>query len=124
MPFVAARRCAPTNAIGIFPAELLRPVANALVADINAAGSEHFLDHPQAERKSEIEPNRVRNHLGGKAMPAIERITNLFHAPPLPANRPCLVKLAVPPNWHAAFIMAEGDAVPESALYLVVQITA
>jgi CRP-like cAMP-binding protein len=29
-------------------------------------------------------------------MPAIERITSLFHAPPLPANRPCVVKLAVP----------------------------
>jgi hypothetical protein len=29
-------------------------------------------------------------------MPTIERITSLFHAPPLPANRPCLVKLAVP----------------------------
>jgi hypothetical protein len=57
-------------------------------------GSEHFLDHPQAERKSEIEPNRVRDHLGGKAMPAIERIASLFQAPPLPANRPCLVKLA------------------------------
>src|SRR5450759_2509268 len=24
-----------------------------------------------------------RNHLGGKAMPAIERITSLFHAPPM-----------------------------------------
>jgi len=96
MPFAAARRCAPTNAIGEFPTEFLRPVANAFVADVNAMGGEHFLDHAQAERKSEIEPNRVRNHLGGKAMPAIERITSLFHAPPLPANRPCLVKLAVP----------------------------
>ena len=27
------------------------------------------------------------------------------------------------PNWHAAFIMAEGDAVPEAALNFVDQLT-
>ncbi len=27
------------------------------------------------------------------------------------------------PNWHAAFIMAEGDAVPETALQLVDRMT-
>jgi hypothetical protein len=61
------------------------------VADTNAAGSEHFLDHPQAERKSEIEPNRVRNHLGGKAMPAIERIT-IFPQVPIRLLGSCLLR--------------------------------
>jgi hypothetical protein len=31
-----------------------------------------------------------------EAFSPIERITSLFHAPPMPANRPWLVKLAVP----------------------------
>jgi hypothetical protein len=46
MPFVSASRRPPTNAIGIFPAEFLRPMTNTLVADVNAAVGEHFLYHP------------------------------------------------------------------------------
>src|SRR5471032_1337914 len=37
MPFVSASRRPPTNAIGIFPAEFLRPMTNTLVADVNVA---------------------------------------------------------------------------------------
>ena len=48
MPLVAASRGASPNAIGIFPAEFLRPMPNTLMADVNAAGGEHFLNHAQA----------------------------------------------------------------------------
>jgi hypothetical protein len=96
VPLVAASRCAPANAIGILPAEFLGPMTNTFVANVNAAGGEHFLDHPQAERKSKIEPNCVRNHIGWEAMSAVEGITRMFHDPPLSTNRPRLVKLAVP----------------------------
>jgi hypothetical protein len=34
------------------------PVASTLVADVNAAGGERFLDHPQPQGKPEIERNR------------------------------------------------------------------
>jgi hypothetical protein len=96
VPLVAASRCPPANAIGILPAEFLRPMTNTFVANVNAAGGEHFLDHPQAERKSKIEPNCMRNLIGWEAMSAVEGITRMFHDPPLSANRPRLVKLAVP----------------------------
>jgi hypothetical protein len=68
-------------------------VVNAFVADVNATGGEHFLDHAQAERKSEIEPNRIRDHLRRKTMATIEGVTRLVHnrpmydlAPPVPTS--------------------------------------
>ena len=45
-------------------AELPDPLAHGLVADKDAAGGQHLLDHPQAERKAEIQPDRVADHLG------------------------------------------------------------
>jgi hypothetical protein len=43
-----------------------------------AAGHQHVLDHAQAKREAEVEPNRMRDDLGRKAMAAIERITGNF----------------------------------------------
>ncbi|OHZ43573.1 hypothetical protein BBL07_03075 [Agrobacterium vitis] len=57
------------------PAELLRPEPHGLVRDDEATGSQHILDHPQAQRKPEIEPNGMGNHLGCKSMETIKRIT-------------------------------------------------
>jgi hypothetical protein len=39
--------------------------------DNDPTGSQHVLDHPQAERKAEIKPHRVGNNFSGKAMAAI-----------------------------------------------------
>src|SRR5580692_380804 len=110
VPLVAASRCAPANAIGILPAEFLGPMTNTFVANVNAAGGEHFLDHPQAERKSKIEPNCVRNHIGWEAMSAVEGITRMFHDPPLSTNRPRLVKLAVPSALVDAGLIVRRDS--------------
>src|SRR4051794_30364378 len=54
----------------ILMAELERRLPYGLVADDDAAGGQHLLDHAQAERKSEIQPNRVADDLGRKAVAA------------------------------------------------------
>jgi hypothetical protein len=86
MPFVAANGSTATNAIWVFPTEFLSPMANGFVTDCNAPRCQHFFDHPQAQRKPEIEPNRVANDFGWEAMTTIERITDLFHAPKFAAQ--------------------------------------
>jgi hypothetical protein len=47
------------------------------VADLDAAGGEHLLDHPKAQRKAEIEPDRQTDHLSGEAVAGIQRMTGL-----------------------------------------------
>lgn len=51
------------------------------MADDDAAHSEHFLDHLQAQRKTEIVRDCATDDLGWKTMAAIERISGLFHVP-------------------------------------------
>jgi hypothetical protein len=51
----------------------------ALMADDDAPGRQQIFDHPQAQRKSEIQPVRVANDLGGKPVTAIGAIPNLTH---------------------------------------------
>jgi hypothetical protein len=63
------------------PAEFLRPCPYRLMGDDDAAGRQHVLDHAQAERKAKVQPHRVRDDLGGKAVTTIKRITGkLGHA--------------------------------------------
>ena len=101
MPFVTANWSTATNAIGVFPTEFLSPLADGFVADCNAPRCKHFFDHPQTQRKPEIEPNRVANDFRWEAMTTIERITDLFHAPKLPHNPISSVNLTVPPDLSA-----------------------
>src|SRR4051794_33413148 len=44
-------------------AELARPLPYGLVADDDAARGQHLLDHAQAEREAEIQPDSVADHL-------------------------------------------------------------
>lgn len=44
------------------------------MGDDDAARGQHILDHAQAEREAKIEPDRVANHFGGKAVAAIKWI--------------------------------------------------
>ena len=55
-------------------AELERPLPHGLVADHDAPCRQHLLDHAQAEREAEIEPDRVADHLGREAVPGIGRL--------------------------------------------------
>jgi hypothetical protein len=55
-------------------AELERPLPHRFVADEDAAGRQHLLDHPQAEREAEVEPDRVADTSGGNRWPAYEGV--------------------------------------------------
>jgi len=59
MPRVAELRRAPTDLAGAGPAEGLCPAPHGLIADDDPARSEQVLDHPQAERTTEIEPDSL-----------------------------------------------------------------
>ena len=39
-----------------------------------ALGSQRFLDHAQAEQKAEVEPDRVADELGRKAVAGVRRL--------------------------------------------------
>jgi hypothetical protein len=77
VPFVAAARGSPTNAIGEFKAELQAPLAavdllrSSTVCDRDAARRQHLLDHAQAQREPEIQPHRVADELGGIAIASV-----------------------------------------------------
>ncbi|NRP76128.1 hypothetical protein ILFOPFJJ_07052 [Ensifer psoraleae] len=64
VPFVTelAGRSLP-DIIGKVSAEFLSPKSHGLMRDDDATSCQHILDHPQAERKPEIEPNGMGNHL-------------------------------------------------------------
>jgi transglutaminase-like putative cysteine protease len=74
-------RRAAADPVGEFATELLGPAANGFMADDDPARSQHFLDHPQAQREPKIQPNRVGYHLGREAMATIKRITSMVHDP-------------------------------------------
>jgi hypothetical protein len=48
--------------------------------DNNPSCRQHVFDHPQAERKTQIEPDSMRDDFSGKAMAAVQRIT-VCHGP-------------------------------------------
>ncbi len=76
IPFVAepAGR-SPPDIIGKVSTEFLSPKSNGLMRDDDATRCQQILDHPQAQRKPEIEPNGMGNHLRWKSMATIKRIT-------------------------------------------------
>jgi hypothetical protein len=46
-------------------------ITPCLMGDNDPTGSQQVLDHPQAERETEIEPHGVGNDFSGKAMAAV-----------------------------------------------------
>jgi hypothetical protein len=71
MPLVACARQPTADPIGDVLAELQRPLSYGLVADDDAACGQHLLDHAQAEREAEIQPNRVADDLGRKPVAGV-----------------------------------------------------
>ena len=74
MPLVAELRRASAHFVGEVSAEFLSPAPDGFVTDDHTAGGQKIFDHPQAERETEIEPNRMGDDLRGKAMTTIARI--------------------------------------------------
>ncbi|OHZ31760.1 hypothetical protein BBL07_20665 [Agrobacterium vitis] len=60
--------------IGKVSAEFLSPEPHGLMRDDDATRRQQIRDHMQAERKPEIEPNRISNHLGWKSVATIKWI--------------------------------------------------
>src|SRR4051794_6157580 len=87
-------------------AELQRPLPHDLVADRNAAGGQHLLDHAPAEREAEVEPDRVADDLGREPVAGVGRRDRLHHARPVAGSPPARnlprANLTVPPEAPAA----------------------
>ena len=79
MPFVARARTTPAQIAREARAELQAPPPNALVGDNHAALGQDQLDIPKAQAEDLIEPHRVADQLGRKAM-TIVRVGRLPHA--------------------------------------------
>ena len=54
----------PADAVGEFAAEFQAPLPDRLVGDRDAASRQHLLNHAQAQREPEIQPDRVADELG------------------------------------------------------------
>ena len=74
MPLVSGAGQPSPDPVGELLAELERLLPNGLMADHDAACRHHLLNHTQAEREAEIEPDRLADHLGRKPVTGIGRL--------------------------------------------------
>src|SRR5918997_847251 len=74
VPLVPGAGQPPPDPVGEVLAELERPPPHGLVADDDAAGGQHLLDHAQAQREAEVQPHRVADDLGREAVAGIGRL--------------------------------------------------
>src|ERR687885_295048 len=89
VPFVAGTGQPPPDPVGELLAELERPLPDGLVADHDAAGGQHLLDHAQAEREAEVQPDDVADDLDREPMAGIGRLgSRRAHSGRLPAAAP------------------------------------
>src|SRR3954453_20303720 len=88
MSEVAGCRQTPADPVSEVLAELERPLPYGLVADDDAACGQHLLDHAQAEREAEIQPDGVANDLGREAIAGIAGASWYRHLRQLPALPP------------------------------------
>lgn len=73
VPFIVRVEQPPPDLVGQHLAEPQRPLPHRLVAHDDTAGDRHLLDHAQAEWKPKIQPNRVVDDLGRKAVACVAR---------------------------------------------------
>src|SRR5215213_987471 len=71
MPLVSSAGQPAADLIGECLAELEAPLPHGLVAEDDATSRQHLLDHAQAQRKAEVEPDRVADDLGREAVAAV-----------------------------------------------------
>ncbi len=62
--------------------EFQSPKPNRLVADVDAAFGQEILNIPLAHREPEVEPNRVLDNVGVKAVASIRDILHRANLPP------------------------------------------
>jgi hypothetical protein len=66
VPDVLSRRLLSSQLLCVGSTELAAPSPDRFVGDNDAALQKHFLDQPQAQRKPEIQPDRMAMICGGK----------------------------------------------------------
>ena len=79
MPLIAQLQRASADTISEFSSKLLGPALHGFMADDNATRRQKVFDHSQTQRKSIIQPHRVRDDLGGETMAPIKRILDGAH---------------------------------------------
>ncbi len=62
----------PADPARKLPTELLRPGSHSLVRHDDPTRRQQILNHSQAERKLEVQPNRIGNHVRRETVAAIE----------------------------------------------------
>ncbi len=80
MPFFAGLRQASTDLVRERLAELHRPLPYRFVAHDDTARGQHLLDHPQAQRETEIEPHGVADDLRRKPVTGVAGTCGVRHA--------------------------------------------
>ena len=88
MPLVAGTGQPPADLVREALAELERPLPHGFVAHEDAASGQHLLDHPQAQREAEVEPDRVADDLGREAVAGVGGLARRRHVEPVPGRRP------------------------------------
>ncbi|EIM24367.1 hypothetical protein MicloDRAFT_00070200 [Microvirga lotononidis] len=96
VPLVTRCRKTAVDLIGKTLAELQRPLPHRLMADQDAAGSQHLLDHPRAKGKSKIQPDGVADYFRRKTVAGVARGTCRGHTSSMPAYHHSEVNLTVP----------------------------
>src|SRR4051812_36594351 len=71
VPFVSRAWQPAPDLVGEGLAELARPLPHAFMAHVDAAGRQHLFYHAQAQRKAEVEPDRVADDLAWKAVAGV-----------------------------------------------------
>jgi hypothetical protein len=82
MPLITRLRLPPPQLIGVGLAEFQAPLANSFVGHPDPAGDEQLLDIAVTEGETEIEPDGVRDDLGGITVALVQsRIRGCGHGP-------------------------------------------
>jgi hypothetical protein len=79
VPFVSGSWGTPADLVGKALTKLQRPLPDGFVANLDASGGEHLLDHAQAQGKPKVQPHGMADHFGGKAVAGVTRGTGRFH---------------------------------------------
>jgi hypothetical protein len=68
VPAGGGGRSAPSQSSGELGTKLDRPAPDSLIADLDSAPRHHSLDLAKTEGKAEIQPHRMTDRVGGKAV--------------------------------------------------------
>jgi hypothetical protein len=96
VPFVSRCGKSVADPAGKALAELQGPLPDGLVTDLDASGSQHLLDHAQAQGKPKVQPDGVADHFSREAVASVARRMGVLHPSPMPLSGHSAVNLTVP----------------------------